>query len=68
MILPNPVLLGELSRERHRELRAAALRRPGPRAGSLRMRVGHALIAAGSALSRERSEQPARPPARARTA
>ena len=53
MILPNPVLLDRLTRERRRELRAAAIRRSLPSAGSLRRRIGHALIVAGSAVSGE---------------
>ncbi len=53
MILPNPVLLDRLTRERRRELRAAAIRRSLPSAGNLRRRIGHALIVAGSAVSGE---------------
>jgi hypothetical protein len=62
MILPNPGVLDHLIRERQEKLRttheqAQARRR---RAG-MRVRIGRALIAAGSTLSGERVERPARP-------
>jgi hypothetical protein len=60
MMLPNPVLLDQVTRERHRELRAAAASRSLLRPGSLRRRIGHALILAGSAVSGEPREEPAR--------
>ena len=61
MIMPNPSVLEHFHTERQRRLR------PVPRAGtttttshaSLRVRIGHALIGAGSAISGERVE-PAR--------
>lgn len=59
MIIPNPVLLDRVTRERHRELRAAEIRRSLPSADGLRRRIGHALIAAGSAVSGEPLEGPA---------
>lgn len=59
MIIPNPVLLDRVTRERHRKLRAAAIRRSLPSADSLRRRIGHALIVAGSAVSGEPLERPA---------
>lgn len=65
MIMPSPRLVDGLDRSRRD--------RPGPRpeatraraAGPspIRVRVGHALIVAGSTLSGERVELPARPPA-----
>ena len=57
---PNPGVLDELIRERQRELRKDAARRPAPAERRLRVRVGRALIVAGSALSGERVETPAR--------
>jgi len=69
MILPNPGVLDHLIRERQEKLRttpqqAQARRR---RAG-MRVRIGHALIVAGSTLSGERVELPARPSAHPRPA
>lgn len=58
MILPNPVLLDRVTRERHRELHAATIRSSLPSAGNLRRRIGHALIVAGSAVSGEPRAQP----------
>ncbi|HUF07247.1 MAG TPA: hypothetical protein VMP86_07660 [Candidatus Binatia bacterium] len=56
MIMPNPGVLDDLIRERQAHLHAGPRHaRPG-----LRIRVGHALIVAGSALSGERVELPAR--------
>ena len=68
MILPNPGVLDQLIRERQRGLRGTAARHSTPETRGLRLRVGRALIAAGSALSGERVEQPARTPALSRTA
>jgi hypothetical protein len=68
MILPNPGVLDQLIRERQGRLRGTAAQRsmPGPR--GLRLRVGRALIAAGSALSGERVEHPAHPSVLSHTA
>lgn len=68
MILPNPGVLDQLIRERQRGLRGTAARHATQEARGLRLRVGRALIAAGSALSGERVEQPARTPVLSRTA
>lgn len=60
MMLPmSPSDLDRLVKDRQghlRESQRTALERPG-----LRVRVGRTLIAAGTALSGERVEQPARP-------
>ena len=68
MIMPNPSVLEHFHAERQRRLR------PTPRLGStttthasLRVRVGRALIGAGTAISGERVE-PARSNPRPRTA
>jgi hypothetical protein len=56
MTLPSPDVLDELIQERQRALRrsqdAGIDQRPSP----MRVRIGHALIAAGAALSGERLE------------
>ena len=67
MILPNPSVLDRLIQDRHHELRATS-RRPTPAQSRIRLRVGHVLIAAGTAISGERVEQPARPSALPRAA
>jgi hypothetical protein len=58
MIIPNPTLMEELSRERHARLRPAVS--ASSRAG-LRVRFGRVLIAAGRSLGGERADLPARP-------
>ena len=69
MILPNPGVLDQLIRERQRGLRGSTVGRSATRGErGLRRRVGHALIAAGSALSGERVEMPAAPRTLPRTA
>ncbi len=68
MILPSPGVLDQLIRERQRGLRGTAARHSTPGQRGLRLRVGRALIAAGSALSGERVEQPARSSVLSRTA
>ena len=68
MILPNPGVLDQLIRERQRGLRRSTVGRSAPGGRFLRRRVGHALIAAGSALSGERVEMPVGPRALPRTA
>ena len=68
MILPNPGVLDQLIRERQRGLRGTAAQRSTPGPNGLRRSVGRALIAAGSALSGERVEVPARASALSRTA
>jgi len=56
MIYPSPDVLNRLIQERQARLQAAAVPpSPESRAG-LRVRIGHALIAAGSTLSGERVE------------
>ena len=63
MLPPNPGVLDALVRDRQTKLRTPATRRPDRRVVALRVRIGHALIAAGSTLSGERVELPARPSA-----
>jgi hypothetical protein len=50
-------------RDRQKQLRTPAAKRPTRRAVALRVRIGHAMFAAGSALSGERVERPAPPSA-----
>jgi hypothetical protein len=61
VFIPNPAVLEYLTRGRHEQLRKAARREPAVRGAGVRVRIGHALIAAGSTLSGERVEIPARP-------
>lgn len=69
MMLPSVGVLDQLARERQRGLRAAAaVPRHSSRPGVLRLRIGRALILAGSAVSGERVEMPARPHTLPRTA
>ena len=68
MILPNPDVLDQLIRDRQRGLRATAVRAAEPAERSVRIRVGHALIAAGAAISGERVERSGRRPALPRAA
>ena len=63
MILPNPGVLDHLIRERQETLRMSPHRGSMAARGALRVRIGHALIVAGSTLSGERVELPARPSA-----
>jgi hypothetical protein len=58
---PNPGVLEYLVRDRQAQLRKAAHREPAGRRPGVRVRIGHALIAAGSTLSGERVEIAARP-------
>lgn len=54
MIYPSPAVMSRLIQERQARLQATATTPPlDPHAG-LRVRIGHALIAAGSTLSGER--------------
>jgi hypothetical protein len=68
MILPNPGVLDHLIRERQEKLRATPHQAQAGARGRLRIRIGHALIVAGSTLSGERVERPTRPSAHPRTA
>ena len=61
MILPNPDVLDQLIQDRQRGLRTAAVRATEPAERGVRVRVGHALIAAGAALSGECVELAGRP-------
>jgi hypothetical protein len=64
MIMPGPGVLNVMIRDRQKKLRANGHGHASRRAPStMRVRVGRALIVAGSTLSGERVEQPARPPA-----
>ena len=60
MLLPNPGVLDSLIRERQSNLRTLPARRSAHARVAWRMRIGHALIVAGTSLSGERVEQPAR--------
>jgi hypothetical protein len=62
MMIPSPGVLDRLIQDRHQQLKPAA-RTVGASASSVRVRIGHVLISAGSTLSGERVELPARPPA-----
>ena len=68
MILPNPDVLDQLIRDRQRELRMPAVPAAEPAERSVRVRVGHALIAAGAAISGECVELASRRPALSRAA
>lgn len=68
MILPNPDVLDRLIRDRQRGLRVTAVRATEPAERSVRVRVGHALIVAGAALSGERVERAAQRPTLPRAA
>jgi hypothetical protein len=59
MLLPDPGVLNTMIRDRHHRLRPNRAARPAAGFG-LRVRLGRALIAAGSTLSGERVEMPAR--------
>jgi hypothetical protein len=62
MMIPEPGVLDRLIRDRHQQLQPAA-RSAGASAHGLRVRFGRMLISAGSTLTGERVELPARPPA-----
>jgi hypothetical protein len=69
MFTPSPGLWPGLIEDRQHRLRSAAHPRPGAlRVNSVRVRLGHLLIAAGRNLSGERVEMPARRPALPRSA
>ena len=61
--LPNPGVLDDLIRERQERLRMTPQLAHAPAPVPLRVRIGHALIAAGTSLSGERVERPGRPSA-----
>lgn len=61
VFIPNPAVLEYLARDRQEQLRKAVPREHAGRAAGVRVRIGHALIAAGSTLSGERVEIPPRP-------
>ncbi len=63
MTLPNPGVLDTLIRDRQTQLRGSPMAGRARRSFGLRVRIGHAMIAAGSALSGERVERPAPPSA-----
>jgi hypothetical protein len=68
MMLPNPGVLDVMIRDRHTTLRGRCLENAAPSRAGIRVRIGHALIAAGNTISGERLEQPARRSSLARTA
>lgn len=59
-ILSNPDVLDQLIRERQENLRTTSQQARTPSRAGMRVRIGHALIVAGTTLSGERVEQPAR--------
>jgi hypothetical protein len=65
MLPPNPGVLDALVRDRQARLQTTDAQAEAGVA-PWRVRIGHALIAAGSTLSGERVERPARPHAHAR--
>jgi hypothetical protein len=68
VIYPSPAVLDRLIRDRHDQVRRMARHPQRPDRTGLRVRIGLALIAAGSSLSGERVEMPARRRAVSRTA
>jgi len=68
MLPPDPGVLDSLIRDRQMKLRTSPARRSAPAGVAWRVRIGHALIVAGTTLSGERVEQPARPPTLSRAA
>ena len=58
MIYPSPDVLSRLIQARQARLQATAAPPSGDPHAGLRVRIGHALIAAGSTLSGERVELP----------
>jgi hypothetical protein len=60
MMMPNRVILSGLVQDREQRLSSRPAR-PAAAPGVLRVRIGHALIVAGSIVSGERVERPARP-------
>ena len=59
MMMPNRVILSGLVQDREQRLSGRPAR-PAAAPGGLRVRIGHALIVAGSIVSGERVERPAR--------
>jgi hypothetical protein len=68
MIIPSPAVMDHLLQHRQRTLRFASSRADAGSHGSLRVRIGHLLIAAGSSLSGEAVELPTARRTLARTA
>ena len=68
MLTPNPGVLESLIRDRQTQLRTPSARRAALPPVALRVRIGHAMIVAGSTLSGERDEVPAQPSALRRAA
>ena len=68
MMMPNPVILSGLVQDREQRLPSSPMSRQQAAPGVLRVRIGRALIAAGSIVSGERVERPARPPSLSRAA
>jgi hypothetical protein len=68
VIYPSPAVLDRLIQDRHDQVRRSARHPQRPSRMGMRVRIGLALIAAGSSLSGERVEMPARRRALSRTA
>jgi hypothetical protein len=68
MNLPSPSVLDQLIRDRQEHLRQTTQQAQALGHAALRVRIGHALIVAGSTISGERVEVPARPSMSPRTA
>jgi hypothetical protein len=66
MMMPNRVILSGLIQDREQRLSGRPVRPVAP--GGLRVRIGHALILAGSMVSGERVELPAPSPELSRAA
>ena len=68
MIIPSPAVTDRVHQHRQRSLRMQSPRSEATARGGLRVRIGHFLIAAGSALSGDVVDRPGRPSTIARTA
>jgi hypothetical protein len=68
VIYPSPAVLDRLIQDRQDQVRRMARHPQQPGRPGLRVRIGLALIAAGSSLSGERVEMPARRRALSRSA
>lgn len=60
MIIPSPAVMDRVHLHRQRTLRVQSRRPEAAPRGSLRVRIGHLLIAAGSSLTGDVIERPGR--------